>query len=53
MIKPEHNKQAASIISTVFMMPSLRFLRRSLKARYCYALIQGDRYLALADKEKL
>lgn len=53
MIKPEHNKLAARIITTAFMMPSLRFLHRSFKARYCYALIQGDRYLALVDKGKI
>lgn len=53
MIRPLHNREAINIITSHFFLPSIRFLKRSLLARECNALIQADRYLAKADKGKV
>lgn len=50
MIKPLDNWYAANTINNGYVFPPLRFLRRSLLARKCAALIRGDRYLAGRDK---
>lgn len=51
MIKPLDNWKAIVAVSNGFVFPPIRFLRRSLLARKCAALIRGDRYLAECDKE--
>lgn len=50
MIKPLDNIITTMIVDNAYTFPPLRFLRRSLLARKCAALIRGDRYLAERDK---
>lgn len=50
MIKPLDNWHAARALSDWYVFPPLRYLRRSLLARKCWALIRADRLLAERDK---
>lgn len=50
MIKPLDNWKAVVSLHYGYVFPPLRFLRRSMLARHCYALIRADRYLAEADR---
>lgn len=53
MIKPLDNWQASRALSEWYFFPELRFLRRSLLARKCWALIKHDRALSKREKENL
>lgn len=50
MIKPLDNWHATRALSDWYVFPPLRYLRRSLLARKCWALIRADRQLAERDE---
>lgn len=52
MIKPVDNLRVIVAVSNGYVFPPIRFLRCSLLARKCAALIRGDRYLTERDKVK-
>lgn len=50
MIKPLDNWHSVRALADWYVFPLRRFLRRSLLARKCDALIRADRMLAERDK---
>lgn len=50
MIRPLDNWKAARALDTWYWFPPMRFLRRSIIARKCFALVRADRMLSEADK---
>ncbi|HEY4438732.1 MAG TPA: YlcG family protein [Lelliottia sp.] len=52
MIKPNDNLNAVRVMVNELTFPPLRYLRRSMLARQCRALVCADRYLSDRDEKR-
>lgn len=50
MIRPLDNWKAARSLDVWYWFPPISFLRRSILARKCSALVRADRMLSEADR---
>ena len=50
MVRPLDNWKAAMALDAWYWFPPISFLRSSIIARKCYALVRADRMLSEADK---